>query len=106
MGDLLEIILRIVFMYQRHVVVADELPILVVVSWWEWLDFMAETYEILRLRSKCKGALLCCAIVERTNTDRITCGNVVARFCIIDDQSVLCVEHTEHFRAQLTIERK
>ena len=105
-GDLLEIVVCVVFVHHGQIVIADELTILIVVSWWKWLDFMTETHEVLRLGGKCQRAVVGGAIVEGTNTDRIPRRDVVIGLCIVDDECELCVEHTEHLGAELTPERK
>ena len=106
MGDFLEIIVRVVFVHHGQVVIADELTILIVVSWWKWLDFMAETHEVLRLGGECQRAVVSGAIVEGTNTDRVPRCDVVIGLCIVDDERELCVEHAEHVGTELTPERK
>ena len=89
--------------YCGDVVVADEFPVLIVVSGREGHDLAHQPHQVLGFAGKDDDAMGVVAIVQGTNADGVTGGDVALGVSIVEDQGKLRIQTAEHICAVLLI---
>ena len=88
------------------IVVADEFAVLVVVSGRKRHHLAAHAHQVLGLTAKDDDALFVIAVVQRADADGVAGGDELLRLAVIEDQSILRVQHSEHVHAIFLVQRQ
>ena len=80
----------------RHVAVAGEFAVGIIVSGRKRHDIVHEADEVFRLAGEDDRALGVIAVVQRADADGVACRDEAAALGIIDDHGELRVEPAEH----------
>ena len=90
----------------RHVAVAGELTVGIIVAGWKRHHIVHETDKVFGLAGEDDRALGVIAVVQRADADRIARRDKTAALGVIDDHGKLCVETAEHVQPLAFVERK
>ena len=80
--------------------------VLIIVSRRERHDILAHFHKVLSLACENDCTLFVMAVIKRSDTDRVSCGYVLACLCIIDNHCKLGIKHLEHINAVFTVHRE
>ncbi len=87
------------FVHLRDVPVFNEFALEIVVSGREGHDLITEPDKVFGLRCKADGPILVITIVEGTNTDGVTGGDVLSGRTVEENHGKLGVESLKHSRS-------
>ena len=91
-------------LHRRDVPVADERPVLVVISGRKRHDPVADPRQVLGLAGEHGSAVLIIAVVKRADADGVAGGDKYLPLRVVQDQGKLRVQHPEHIRAVLPVQ--
>ena len=89
-----------------NIAVADKFSVFIIMPRRKRTDFFTQPDQIFGFTCKYDDSLLIISIIERADTDRISCRNISLCFSVIDDAGKLRIQHTKHFCAICLIERQ
>ena len=90
----------------RHVAVAGELTVGIIVTGRKRHHIVHETDKVFRLAGKDDRALGVVAVVQRADADGVARRDKTAALGVIDDHGKLCVETAEHVQPLAFVERE
>ena len=90
----------------RHVAVAGELAVGIIVSGRKRHDIVHEADEVFRLAGEDDRALGVIAVVQRADADRVARRDETAALGVVDDHGKLRIEPAEHIQPLALVERK
>ena len=85
------------------VAVADKRTVFVIMSRRERHYFLGKTYKVFRLACKQNISLFVIAVIQWTNSYRVTCGDILARFTVINNAGKFRIKFSEHIRTVFKI---
>ena len=100
-----QIVMADVFHFGQ-VTVADELPVLEVMTGREGHDLVGQIQKVFRFAGKENGAFFVITVVQRSDTNGVAGGDKTAGLRVVQNKSEFRVQHGEHLHAVFLIEGK
>ena len=94
------------FVNFSYVAIANKLAVLIKMSRRERHNLFAKTDKVFGFARKHNVSVIGIAVKQRTYTERVACGDIFIGFCIVNNQRIFGVKHSEHIRAVFLIQRQ